>query len=72
MSSKLIRDLDPTFPVVSNKTISDYMSMGCYSEGPNGRALGWRQDDVNPTTLTVEKCLSSCLNGGYAFAGLEL
>lgn len=62
---------DPTFPIVDDTTISDFQSIGCYSEGSNGRSLAWRQDQVSSTSLTIESCLSACKKGGYSFAGVE-
>ncbi|KAH7418127.1 WSC domain-containing protein [Cadophora sp. MPI-SDFR-AT-0126] len=62
---------DPTFPVADYTTISDYVKLGCYSEGSVGRSLAWRQDQVNATTMTVESCLTACKAGGYSFSGLE-
>lgn len=60
---------DPTFPTVNITDISDYKSIGCYTEGTNGRSLAWRQDQVPSGSLTVQKCLSACKSGGYSFAG---
>ena len=62
---------DPTFPIVDDSDISDYQSLGCYREGNVGKSLAWRQDQVASTDLTLEKCLSACKVGGYAFAGVE-
>ena len=62
---------DTTFPTVVDTIISDYMPMGCYSEGTPGRSLAWRQDQLSTTNLTVEECLFACKDGGYSFAGVE-
>jgi hypothetical protein len=62
---------DPTFPSVSDSTIADYKALGCYSEGTNGRALVWQQDQISTTNITVEECLFACKDGGYPFAGVE-
>lgn len=62
---------DPTFPIVDDTTVSDFQSIGCYSEGSNGRSLAWRQDQVSSTSLTIESCLSACKKKGYSFAGVE-
>lgn len=63
---------DPTFQIVDWTTITGYMSIGCYTEGTTGRTLAWKQGDpVTGPALTVEKCLSACKGGGYAFAGLQ-
>lgn len=57
--------------MIDPNTINNYQALGCYSEGPNGRTLGWKQDGVGGSGLTVELCLSTCKFGGYAFAGVE-
>jgi len=62
---------DPTFPTVDDLDISDYQTVGCYQEGSFGKSLAWRQDQVATSDLTLEKCLSACKVGGYAFAGVE-
>lgn len=62
---------DTTFPTVDDSTISDYVPMGCYSEGTNGRALIYQQNQLSSTNLTVEECLFACKDGGYSFAGVE-
>ena len=62
---------DPTFKPVDDSVISDYMPLGCYSEGTSGRSLAWRQDQLSSTNLTVEECLFACKDGGYSFAGVE-
>jgi hypothetical protein len=63
--------MDPTFPTVNENTIADYASLGCYSEGTNGRALVWQQNQLSTTNMTVEECLFACKDGGYSFAGVE-
>ncbi|KAG4436351.1 hypothetical protein IFR05_008172 [Cadophora sp. M221] len=62
---------DPTFPVADPTTISDYQKLGCYSEGSMGRSLAWRQDQVNGSAMTVQKCLTACKAGGFSFTGIE-
>jgi hypothetical protein len=56
---------------VDSTIVSDYKSLGCYSEGTSGRSLNWRQDSVAAATMTVETCLAACKAGGYSFAGIE-
>lgn len=62
---------DPTFPADDTTVISDYQPSGCYTEGPNGRTLAYRQNQVAEATFTVEKCLFACKGAGYALAGVE-
>ena len=45
-----------------------FTSLGCYSEGTNGRALANLQS-IPAANLTVANCLSVC--SGYALAGME-
>lgn len=62
---------DPTFLPVEETDITEYTALGCYSEGPNGRTLNWKQDELDGASLTVENCLTACKDEGYPFAGLE-
>ncbi|KAI9673516.1 MAG: hypothetical protein M1829_004023 [Trizodia sp. TS-e1964] len=63
---------DPTAPVIDAAVASlNYKSQGCYTEGTNGRALVYRQDQVPASTLTTELCLAACALGGYPWAGTE-
>lgn len=65
---------DPTFPVLSAppNAAEDYQSLGCYSDSNStGRALAWRQDQVDASNLTQLHCASACELGGYAYAGVE-
>lgn len=63
--------MDPTFPVTDPNTISDYMPQGCYAEGNYGRAVTYRQDQLDTATLTTEKCLAACKSQSYPLAGTE-
>ncbi|KAI0460679.1 WSC domain-containing protein [Xylaria acuta] len=65
--------MDPTFPPLEDqKDISEYVPVGCWTDdSSNGKALFYRQDNVDSSTLTTEKCLESCLSGGFPFAGTE-
>lgn len=63
--------VDPTFPIVDPNTISDYMPQGCFAEGNSGRAVTYRQNQLDFNTLTTEKCLSACKVQGYPLAGTE-
>ncbi|KAK4106791.1 WSC-domain-containing protein [Parathielavia hyrcaniae] len=63
---------DPTFEPVEDVTIEDYDPIGCYTDdSPVGRALAYRQDQLDGATLTTEKCLQACRDGGFPFAGTE-
>ncbi|KAK4157999.1 WSC domain-containing protein [Chaetomidium leptoderma] len=62
---------DPTFPI-EDVTVEDYDSLGCWTDDSSmGRALTYRQDKVDGATLTTEKCLLACRDGGFPFAGTE-
>ncbi|KAI0486646.1 WSC domain-containing protein [Xylaria cf. heliscus] len=65
--------MDPTFPPLEDqKDISEYVPVGCWTDdSSNGKALFYRQDNLDASTLTTEKCLQSCLSGGFPFAGTE-
>jgi hypothetical protein len=63
---------DPTFEPVEDVTIEDYDPIGCYTDNSSlGRALSYRQDQVDGASLTTEKCLQACRDGGFPFAGTE-
>ena len=61
---------DPTYPT-EDKSVLNYKSAGCFSEGIGGRSLVYRQDQLSDQTMTTEKCLSACKQGGYPYAGTE-
>ncbi|KAI2642536.1 WSC domain-containing protein [Xylaria nigripes] len=64
--------MDPTFPPLENQNINEYVPVGCWTDDSNqGKALFYRQDSLDTSTLTTETCLKSCLNGGFPFAGTE-
>jgi hypothetical protein len=63
---------DPTFEPIEDVTIEDYDHLGCWTDDSSmGRALTYRQDKVDGATLTTEKCLLACRDGGFPFAGTE-
>lgn len=63
---------DPTFLPVEDVTIEDYAPLGCWTDDSSyGRALTYRQNQVDGATLTTEKCLQACRDGGFPFAGTE-
>ncbi|KAI0187770.1 WSC domain-containing protein [Xylaria flabelliformis] len=65
--------MDPTFPPLGDqKNVTEYVPVGCWTDdSTDGKALFYRQDNLDSSTLTTEKCLQSCLNGGFPFAGTE-
>ncbi|KAI1752935.1 WSC domain-containing protein [Xylaria castorea] len=65
--------MDPTFPTLGDqKNISEYAPVGCWTDdSSNGKALFYRQDNLDSSTLTTDECLQSCLTGGFPFAGTE-
>lgn len=63
---------DPTFLPVDEVTVADYDHLGCWTDDSEfGRALAYPQDQLDGSTLTTEKCLEACREGGYPFAGTE-
>ncbi|KAL2256959.1 hypothetical protein VTK26DRAFT_841 [Humicola hyalothermophila] len=63
---------DPTFQPIDEVTIEDYDPLGCWTDDSTlGRALVYRQDQVDSATMTTEKCLQACRDGGFPFAGTE-
>ncbi|KAI1354459.1 WSC domain-containing protein [Xylaria sp. FL0043] len=65
--------MDPTFPPLEDQTnISEYVPVGCWTDDSSeGKALFYRQDNLDSSALTTEQCLQSCLSGGFPFAGTE-
>ncbi|RYC54200.1 hypothetical protein CHU98_g12008 [Xylaria longipes] len=65
--------MDPTFPPLADQTdVSEYVPVGCWTDdSSNGKALFYRQDNLDSSTLTTQGCLQSCLSGGFPFAGTE-
>ncbi|MCJ1308832.1 hypothetical protein MMC25_002487 [Agyrium rufum] len=61
---------DPTFTQSDTTGTTDYMSLGCYSEGYNGRAVAFQQV-VNASALTTEVCLQTCKSKNYPLAATE-
>ncbi|CAJ2506440.1 Uu.00g005700.m01.CDS01 [Anthostomella pinea] len=65
--------MDPTFPTIAEPSIGEYAPVGCWTDdSPNGKALFYRQESLDSSTMTTETCLSSCLAGGFPFAGTEV
>ncbi|KAK4167593.1 WSC domain-containing protein [Cladorrhinum sp. PSN259] len=63
---------DPTFQPVDSVTIEDYDSLGCWTdESSLGRALTYRQNQVDGSSMTTESCLQACKSGGFPFAGTQ-
>lgn len=63
--------MDPTFKLVDPTTISDYQSLGCYTEGFNGRAVYYPQHAFDASALTTETCLQVCKGQNYPLAATE-
>ena len=63
--------MDPTFPPSESDTIVDYTPEGCYTEGTNGHAVAFRQDQLSEADLTTESCLQACKSQGYPLAATE-
>lgn len=57
----------PSGPFV-NPGVDGYVSLGCYTEGTNGRAL---PQEYDPATQTVKSCVDTCAANNYILAGLE-
>jgi hypothetical protein len=51
-------------------TASPYTRLGCYTEGNGTRALSGAQE-INYTSMTVEKCSTFCDVGSYTVMGVE-
>ena len=63
---------DPTFLPVSEATVEEYVALGCHEDNVNGgRAVFYRQDQLDDSTMTTKTCLNACLAGGFPFAGTE-
>ena len=62
---------DPTFPPVNPSTISDYVSLGCYTEASNNNRALIFQQNITSLTMSTEICLSSCKAMGMPYAGTE-
>ncbi len=45
--------------------------VGCYDDDGGARALTSKQVKMNPKEMTQESCVSACLKGGFAYAGVE-
>ncbi|KAI9776670.1 MAG: hypothetical protein M1835_005454, partial [Candelina submexicana] len=56
----------PTGPIVV-AAVAGFLSMGCYTEGTNSRALSVQQPGGN--TNTIESCAAACL--AYSYFGTE-
>ncbi|KAM7202311.1 WSC domain containing protein [Naviculisporaceae sp. PSN 640] len=64
---------DPTFlPFDDSIDIDDYVSLGCWTDDSHyGKALAYPQDQLSFDTMTNEKCLKACRDGGFPYAGTE-
>ncbi|MCJ1306509.1 hypothetical protein MMC25_000152 [Agyrium rufum] len=70
-SDRLSVYVDPTFPLVTDGDVSDYQSVGCYSEALSGRALSVTQTQLSYDDMTVDLCLETCRSQGFPLAGVE-
>jgi hypothetical protein len=58
---------NPTGPF-TNPGTGGYISVGCYTEATNTRAL---PNLLTTTSRTVASCIAACSSAGYVYAGLE-
>ncbi|KAH8834334.1 WSC domain-containing protein [Flagelloscypha sp. PMI_526] len=58
-------------PVPDGTLPGGWNYQGCWVDGANGRVLTYRMDGVIEDPVTVELCVDTCTNAGYAIAGLE-
>ena len=58
-----VATVTPTLP-------AGWITLGCYSDSQAARALGAFFNEPS-TGMTVELCISDCVNAGYTIAGLE-
>ncbi|KAI4160730.1 MAG: hypothetical protein L6R39_000189 [Caloplaca ligustica] len=63
--------MDPTYPPSDSSNVLDYTPEGCYTEGYNGRAVAFRQDQLSSTNLTTEACLGACKSQNFPLAATE-
>ncbi|KAI4113773.1 MAG: hypothetical protein LQ338_008116 [Usnochroma carphineum] len=70
-SSALSVYMDPTYPPSDSSSICDYTPEGCYTEGYNGRAVAFRQDQLTSQNLTIEACLGACKSQDFPLAATE-
>ncbi|KAI1267188.1 WSC domain-containing protein [Xylariaceae sp. FL1019] len=64
--------MDPTSAPLTEQTVEDYVPVGCWTDDSDqGKALFYRQENLDAGSLTTETCLSSCLSHGFPFAGTE-
>lgn len=63
---------DPTFLPVGETTVDEYVALGCHTDNVGGgKAVFYRQEQLDASTMTTKTCLHSCLAGGFPFAGTE-
>ncbi|KAK3322262.1 WSC domain-containing protein [Apodospora peruviana] len=71
-SNKISVYQDPTFLPTDEVDVDDYAALGCWTDDSDyGRALAYPQDQLSADTMTSEKCLKACRDGGFPFAGTE-
>ncbi|RFU77686.1 wsc domain-containing [Trichoderma arundinaceum] len=58
----------PTSGPVVNPGVDGYVSIGCYTEATDARAL---PNEVDTDKQTVAQCVTACKAGHYTYAGVE-
>ncbi|KZF19452.1 WSC-domain-containing protein [Xylona heveae TC161] len=61
-------NVGPSGPIVV-PSVANYISIGCYSEGTNGRALTGNAPAAPAGGMTIEACETAC--AGYVYFGVE-
>jgi len=59
-----------TYPIGASvvPSVGEWTSLGCYSDSVSSRTL---ERSVNPGSVTVESCVSTCQSQSFTIAGLE-
>ncbi|KAL8799931.1 MAG: hypothetical protein Q9182_005519 [Xanthomendoza sp. 2 TL-2023] len=63
--------MDPTYPPSDISDILTYTPEGCYTEGYNGRAVAFRQSQLDSKSMTTKVCLGACKSQNFPLAALE-
>ncbi|KAL8691683.1 MAG: hypothetical protein Q9224_004118 [Gallowayella concinna] len=63
--------MDPTYPPSDSSDIMSYTPEGCYTEGYNGRAVAFRQSQLDSKSMTTKTCLGACKRQNFPLAALE-
>ena len=54
-----------------NPGVDNYGSIGCYSEGTNGRTLTYGPPGLDGSKMTVAMCVGACKAANFQIAGVE-